>query len=281
MEKFARKLEEELVTALRKVEVEADNILQKAAGSQHAIQAALAKLRLFIADYAFKDEQAEVTFFKEVKPSFLQQLIYYQEIYFLESRRPLGDREAERKYLINEQRHIQLYFDRYRELYIYYRMDRKDMDHQYFLRSGISTDNPAYLLDQDPQFSTVQSSVLANLMAFERVGQYLSRSLMILDRPEEAGKEFRSTLQWTDPKVSLIELGYALQVAGVFNHGKADIRQIMTVFEIVFNIDLGNYYNAFLRNIRMRKKEPVVLIKKLETSLLGYIDKLIEFPKYS
>jgi len=51
----------------------------------------------------------------------------------------------------------------------------------------------------------------------------------------------------------MIELMYALQVSGVFHKSATDVKMIVTYFEKIFNVDLGNYYRTF-RDIRGRKK---------------------------
>lgn len=64
-------------------------------------------------------------------------------------------------------------------------------------------------------------------------------------------------LQWTGPKVSLIELIYSLQTAGVIINGAADIKHLTDFFERAFQIDLGNVYNVF-QEMRIRKKTEAV-----------------------
>lgn len=48
------------------------------------------KLKAFISDYTFKDENEEILFFKEIKPQLFSKLIYYQNIYKIEAMRPNG-----------------------------------------------------------------------------------------------------------------------------------------------------------------------------------------------
>lgn len=57
-------------------------------------------------------------------------------------------------------------------------------------------------------------------------------------------------MTWTGTKVDLVELIYALEAEGCFNHGNVKINEIAAYIEVVFNIDLGDYYGTFkeLRN---------------------------------
>ena len=47
------------------------------------------------------------------------------------------------------------------------------------------------------------------------------------------------------PKVSLIELLYALQSSGSFNGGSVDLKNLATSLENSFNIDLSDYYRVY------------------------------------
>jgi hypothetical protein len=69
-----------------------------------------------------------------------------------------------------------------------------------------------------------------------------------------------SEVRWTAPKDSMTGLIYALHAAKVFNHGKADIRQIARAVEQAFNLSLDeSYYRVFL-DIRRRKVKSTVFI---------------------
>ena len=71
-------------------------------------------------------------------------------------------------------------------------------------------------------------------------------------------------MTWTGNKVDLVELIYAWETAGCFNHGHATIKDIVDYIQVVFNIDLGSYYHTFLE-MRDRVKRT------------AFLDKLIKF----
>ena len=50
---------------------------------------------------------------------------------------------------------------------------------------------------------------------------------------------------WTGNKVDLVELIYALEKASCLNHGHVNIKEIVVYIEVVFNVDLGDYYHTF------------------------------------
>ena len=76
---------------------------------------------------------------------------------------------------------------------------------------------------------------------------------------------------WTAPKVSLIELIYALHSEGVFNNGAADLKDIADYFEHIFDIDLGQYRRTF-HEIRARKVDRTKFIMTLNETLVKRMD---------
>ena len=80
----------------------------------------------------------------------------------------------------------------------------------------------------------------------------------------------QSRLFWTANKTDLIELIYALHSSGAINSGTADIKEVASVCEQMFNIDLGDYYRTFLE-IRSRKINQTKFIDKIKISLKNKI----------
>ena len=80
-----------------------------------------------------------------------------------------------------------------------------------------------------------------------------------------------SKLFWTGNKTDLIELIYALHSSGAINSGTADIKEMASACEQIFNIDLGDYYRTFLE-IRSRKINQTKFIDKLKESLTKRIE---------
>jgi hypothetical protein len=79
-------------------------------------------------------------------------------------------------------------------------------------------------------------------------------------------------LQWTGPKIGLVELIYALAQAGVFNNGKADYKEIAQHFETMFNIPLDNIYKIF-EKIRLRECGPTTFLDSVKVKLIDYTEK--------
>ena len=111
-------------------------------------------------------------------------------------------------------------------------------------------------------------------MANDLLQVYLHDELNYIDLSDKKEKTQvlpKTKLTWTESKTALIELIYALQSQGVFEHSKADIKDIATYFENVFNIDLGDYYRTFLE-LRMRKTGRTKFMDSLKDNLNKRMD---------
>lgn len=262
---------------LDEIALTSENLLQRAERSYAAVQQSLQKVKEFINNYTFYDQDEEILFFKKLKPQFLKQLIYYWKIFHLEAEKPQRDQEELTAWYKQKIERINHFFQDSHSLYIYYRLSRSDKDECYFTREADGYETlPEYSLEIDKRFCTVHSLKLAKLQAYEMLNEYLLAELYALQHPSSvadlvfAGNKPDTT--WTDSKVDLIELGYAIQSRGSVNQGKADVKLVMTALEYAFNISTGNYYAVFQQNIRIRKKNRTVYIDKLRDSLGGRMD---------
>ncbi|MEP0712451.1 MAG: RteC domain-containing protein, partial [Algoriphagus sp.] len=80
-----------------------------------------------------------------------------------------------------------------------------------------------------------------------------------------------SSHEWTDSKSALIELAYALHSRGAVNHGKSDVKAIITLMESLFNVQVGNFYRTF-QSMRGRKKNRTIFLDSLKESLVKRMD---------
>lgn len=274
MEKFVQGLTAEMNLDLQKIALESENNYQKAEGSYYVVEASIQKLKNFILERDFKNEEEEVLFFKEIKPAFLKELIYYIEVYHIEENKPIGNLEEIKAYFKKELDHVSVIFDRNQSLYNYYRSGKTIHDREYFRRNGNDKIlSPEYTLDTDPRFSSIHSFKLAKIMAFEQLNNYLRQALYQLDNPIPSstfeGKKFTNV--WTESKAALIELAYALHARGAVNYGKGDIKQVIADLEVVYNIQLGNFYRVY-QGMRIRKKNRTAFLDNLKESLERKMD---------
>ncbi|MDR7131670.1 hypothetical protein J2X69_004034 [Algoriphagus sp. 4150] len=272
MKAFVETLFEEMELSLKEVAEGTSNEIQKAEKSGRAVHAILLRLKNFISGYKFADSPEEIRFFKEYKPLFYKELIFYSELTYIESRRPIGKKELIKGYYHHVMDQIQDFFARNHQLYIYHQLDRSDQDEQLFLRSSQPVSLiPDYSFDFDPVFSTINSSKLAKIMAYESLIEYMQEQLIKLELGLGNRGDKNSNHEWTDSKSALIELAYALHSRGAVNHGKCDVKMIISILEKIFHVKVGNFYRTF-QSMRGRKKNRTIFLDSLKDSLVKRMD---------
>lgn len=233
------------------------------------------ELREYIHKYNFRDNEEEIDFFKNSKPLILSKLIYYNDIYTLELRKPNGNKEVVKEHYKQKQSAIVDFCNNNLDFYQYYRSKAIHLDKYYFLRGheNYKLCHNCGLLDRDPLFSTCCDHRL--MLAYDMLEIYLHQRLQDVERTEVI-ESSRASLpdnpfRWTGTKVAAIELGYAIYAAGVLNNGNADIKEIMTYIEASFKVDLGDYYRTYL-TIRERKRDRTSFLNSLIEKLLRKMD---------
>ena len=231
------------------------------------------ELRAFTHQYVFHNENEEICFFKETKPTIMSKLIYFNDIYTLELRKPSGSKEVVKK---NNQKRlgaITEFCNANLDFYQYYRSKATHLDKYYFLRGheNYKLCHNCGMFDKDPMFSTCCDHKVAKMLAYDMLEIYLQQRLQEVER-QEVIEISRASLpdnpfRWTGTKIAAIELGYAIYAAGVLNNGNADIKEIMTYIEASFKIDLGDYYRTYL-TMRERKKDKTSFLTSLINKLL-------------
>lgn len=264
METYTREQLSRMREALHEIADNSKNVLQRAERSVLHISGCLSELRTFISKYKFRDETEEIIFFKEVKPQYLEPLYYYRELFQLESARPLGMDELILSYYEKRLTAVNSFFERNHSLYIYYKTGRTDKDNEFFTRNASVSLTEVAGADIDPVFSTAASNVVAGVLGFERLCEYISATIKKIHQGESSGTTIHDVaLQWTDTKAGLIELLYGLHEKGCFNNGKSDLKQVVQLFEVACKVDLGNYSRTF-QEIRIRKKNKTVFLDNIK-----------------
>lgn len=230
-------------------------------------------LRKEVLKTGFSSTQEEIFFFKHIKPQIFSKLIYFAKLFHIESKRPRSSSKFQIKYLNSQINKLQVFFNDNLEFYHYYRRGATSLDEEYFVRgkSDLRTATDFFNFYVDEKFSTCQDGTVATIMAYDMLIVYLQQEIEKLENHIDNQNTYlmkqSSRLFWTGSKTELIELIYALQSCGSINSGTADIKELATLFEQVFNIELGNYYHTFIE-IRARKGSKTKFIDKLEEALI-------------
>lgn len=217
------------------------------------------ELKQFTSTYKFKEETEEIQFFKEIKPLFMSQFMYYKKVFAIklfDSFKDFKSRQANYYHLLQQ---LETFARKNRDFYEYCMTGTTYLDRQYFTR------NKQFLksVDKDETFTTGYDTRLAKILANELLKNFIHKSLQ-KSHSESDGNCAR--LAWTGSKTDLIELIYALHYSDVFNAGTADIKLIATHFENSFNVSLGNYYRT-LQDIKLRKSGQTNFLDQLKLAL--------------
>ena len=278
MNHFITPLNKKLDNQLQVINLEEQDILIKAQKSIHCIKKVLTELKTFILDYNFKDEAEEIYFFKKIKPELFSKLIYFTKVYHIESRRPTGSLEIQEKFLRHELEKITSFFNIHLQFYQYYRMNSTFLDDKCFLRGKedlhLFHDSLIYFVD--PDFSTSHDCMVAEIMSNDMLEVYLNTELENLNNKAnnpncgQFGISGTGSLQWTESKTALVELIYALQASTAINKGEVDIKELVSNFELVFNVKLTDIYRTYVE--LKNRNTPTKFIDNLKVSLLRKIE---------
>ncbi len=261
MVKFSENLERELESRLPFLSLEFDKPIKRAEASMLEINSTLKKLKSFILRTKFASDNEEIDFFKNRKPLILSKLIYYNDIYRIETRKPSGGEKMIRKYYQTELFKLKEFFEENVDFYGYYRTNSTFLDHKYFIRRklDIKLSVDSFVFESDHRFSTSHDYKVAKIVANDLLEVYLNDEILKLNRQGEEQYVIstpKTKLAWSDNKTALIELIYALHYKGSFNNGATDIKEISAYFEAVFNVELGDVYRTYLelKNRTVRTK---------------------------
>lgn len=271
---FVYELKKDLDTELYQINIDEAEILRKAERSVCCINEILKKVKGYVRSHKFASNDDEISFFKEIKPSIYSKLIYFIKIFNIESKRPTGSDKSQKRYIVNELNKVEQYFTENLEFYQYFRNSMTYLDDKYFLRGklNIRLYVNTFIYGADPDFSTSHDYKVAKIMSNDLLCVYLKTELAALDRKEYNRQPhiMKSKYTWTDSKIALVELIYALQASGSINCGMVEIKEIAKFFETFFGIELGDYYRTYLE-IKNRQNPPkfldsmrAALMKKIE-----------------
>lgn len=228
------------------------------------VQELIHDLQQFTYNYSFEDQQEEIKFFKEVKPVLISQYYYYKKLFSIHLYDSYKEPESRRRHYEIILGRMEQYARKNNDFFLYCMTGQTYFDDKYFTRKGKSF---SALIDR--QFSTGYDEKLARLLSHELIKNTILDSLRKLNTQSSNA----SPVNWTGKKTDAIELLFALHASGNINNGEAEVKQIAAIFEELFNIKLGNYFDV-LRQIRMRKGGRTNFLDKLKENFLFKLERM-------
>lgn len=248
---FSNNLWEELESQLLLLKERKEHPVKHAQEAIYSVAASLGVLKSFFTAYEFRSKAEEIQFFKSIKPQWTATLIFYREIYNIESSRPIALSRQIKKYYKKELHKLDTYFKENKEFYTYYRTGNTFLDRQYFLRKHKEANESLVGGEEgESNFSTAQDQKVSRIIANDRLLEYIQSKLKKSARIEQ--KQNQPRINWTGSKVALVELMYALHTEKVLNDGKVSLKEMAKGIEHLFNIEIGQFNRIYLE-IRSRK----------------------------
>ena len=272
MQTFTNNLEREVDKKIKKIMSADVSIIKKSYDASELLVNAFSQLRNFIVHYSFKDSAEEIYFFKNIKPKIFHKLLYYRKIYNIEMNRPLGI-DAQRAYLIDEMNAISRYNEKRSDFIRYYRSNLTLYDELYYLRgkSDLTLFLESCYYERDPIFSTNCDFKLAKVMAHEKLIEYITDELKLLDIRQSNEWSPYTRLTWNGSKAELTELIFALHSKQSF--GDIPLTQLYNYIQAAFNIDLDKNFSRSFSDMRIRNNQTPFL-DKLKEALLNKMDSI-------
>lgn len=277
-------MKEKICDILSEIDLEIDeidlygyDIIETSLSMVHRLQTVLSDLRTKIQTYVFPTKEDEILFFKVQKPEILGRLLFFYKIYRIETQCPNGSDDVIRSYINRELDNLTYFFNRNLDFYQYYRSHSILYDEYYFVRGKsdlrLCTDSAQF--DKDPNFSTGYDYKVAKIIANEMLRIYLNKRLVKLETNTQVEDNLQKCLKYpfrfTGKKVFLIELGYSLVSSGDINNGNVEIKEMMNFLGTVFQVELGDYYAAYIA-MKERKKDRTAYLSRLQESLVKRMD---------
>ncbi len=274
---FKKKVDQlwkDLTTAVDQINRSENDIVIRAEEILMETDASIRQLKDLLRQYQFPDWSNEIYFFKNTKPQFVAVYIYYSKVLALEASKPYADSQALRSYYENERSNLLYFYNEQREFISYYRRKSTYLDKKYFVRFkfDFKLKLSPELYSYDEEFSTSHDHIVSQIMANDLLEQYLTNKIDSKDSKENSIAHIKN-LEWTAPKVALIELLYALHQTKCFNGGHSDLAEIFRWAENSLNINLGNYHKT-LGEIRLRKIDRTKFLSLLQHNFNQYLDDL-------
>ena len=267
-------LKQELEKELNTIDKEHAEQFNKAKHSIGCIINCLQEMRSVVCQKEFNSIEDEIHFFKIIKPSVFQCILYFKKIMEIESEMPAGAKNTKRKFLKSHLKKINRFYNDNRDFCRYMRSGMTYLDATYFTREDLNFNilEPHECYHFDPSFSTNYDFKASCLLANDKLSGYLDMKLSVIPYNSSFFTAEKSpSICWTDSKIGLTELIYALQSSGCFNNGKADIKEIAHYFFKIFSIQNGDYYRDF-QEIKNRKN-PTKFLETLQNNLNRRIEK--------
>ena len=228
------------------------------------IEETLDILRNYILQNNFENDEIEIYYFKNLKPTIVSKLVIFKRFLQIEYEKPHGSTKEKIAHLECELNRLTRYCKANVVFVKYIRSGKSNLDQDYFLRRNAKDHQmfESFASEIDYTTGTGFDYRLAVIQAHDKIEHHLQEQIDAIKNPTlknnfEIPSQYdtqvgKKKMNWTISQADLVELIYGLYCSRALNHGTADIKEITSYFEDVFNVKLNNVYRTFL-DIKRRK----------------------------
>jgi hypothetical protein len=273
MKIFAKKLQEQLQTALNGVDLKSDTIK----GCDHRIdlvEGSIKELKQYITEHPFPDKAAEIYYYKHIAPSFYQLFFLFKLLYRLELERIILDEKGFQLFLKRELKKACKFLKKYIELYKYFYSTEDYWDESLFTRKKGLKYEDVLSIDMDDHYCP-DSRLLSRILACLQYKDFMERELK--DEVFSPKSQEEDPVECKATKSDGAEFAAAVYEAKImYINGKPfSLAQVVKRVEQFFNIDLKDF--SILDNVnRSRKKTPAFFLGRLTSNYIKRKDRLDE-----
>ena len=264
MEAFIMNLLEKVEHELLVLENQSEKIEDHSETAISILHMALEKLKIFLKDYQFESTEEEIHFFKEIKPVLCSRLIFYNQIWKIESKKPPT---VTQEYYLSYLNKINDFYADNVYLYQYLHLNANYFDEAFFTRKKVllKIDREDLAFEIDTTFTTLWDHKVAQVLANVLLTSFLNKKLEELEKKELVNYN----LTWQGSKRSLVQLIYALVANKCF--GNATIKQVANWIETSLHVKLDDIYNIY-KEIKWEKINRTEFLDELKKALLKKMD---------
>lgn len=223
----------------------------------------------------FQTDEAEIHFFKRLKPELFSNLYYYTKLYHIGAQISLGSDKRIKDFLNSELDKIDKHIEENKDIYIYHKTQASDMDHQFFKR--VLRQQTSIPIDDDwscnsNHLNAVHDDTFARIIANTKLTSYLKQSLQNLKQsnqgPEtmlqQSSETNKLSVKWTEGNTAFVE--FVLCQKALISNGNISTSELLEFLCNTYNIKIT--YRE-LQKIKYRLKgrgKSSILIEKMKSS---------------
>ncbi|MBB2146791.1 hypothetical protein GM921_14910 [Pedobacter sp. LMG 31464] len=224
----------------------------------------------------FEDQEQEINYFRITLPGFYSLKIYYDEVYFIELRTPIGGHKRLINFYLREIEIIERFFDKHSFFYGYYKMGATDLDQSFFV---LDSKKDSVLLmglaEVESNTCTSVSYLFAKFKGYElllltlkhRVTDQVNGNINFKNNVKSLDK-----LIWTGEVINLVEIAFGIYQMKQVNNGSAGIGSICRWLGECFDVNLGVPSKRWSEIARRTTMSHTRFMDQMKKSIISKID---------